>query len=122
MKRAHLQAVTWQSALASEPPDLNAVHDGWSMNTGSNILEPVGLPPNVSPAPVDILKMIKCGCASSHPCSSARCSCSSACLSCSDFSACRGNDDCKNVNTMNASNTEDNQQDLNEDDHLGQRY
>ena len=31
------------------------------MNTGSNILEPVGLPPNVSPAPVDILNVVKCG-------------------------------------------------------------
>ena len=118
VKRAHLQAATWRSALASEPPALNAVHYGWSMKTGSNILEPVGLPPDVSPAPVDVLKMIKCGCASSHPCSSARCSCSSARLSCSEFCACRGNEDCRNVDTMNASNAEDDQQDLNEDDHL----
>ena len=74
-------------------PDFLAVHYGWFMNTGLNILEPEGLPPDVSPAPVDILKMIKCGCASSHPCSSPRCGCSSVCLSCSEFCSCQSNDD-----------------------------
>ena len=41
------------------------------------MLSPVALPPDVSPAPVEVLRLIKCGCSSSQPCLTLRCSCNS---------------------------------------------
>ena len=102
VSRAHLQAAIWRCALDADPPDLNPVHYGWSMNADTKKLEPIALPADVSPAPVSVLKMIKCGCSSSQPCSSARCSCSTARISCSVFCTCHGDNDCKNAHTITA--------------------
>ena len=70
------------------------------MNADTKKLELIGIPINVSPAPESILKMIKCGCSSSKPCSTARCSCYAARLSCSVFCSCHGDSDCKNPETI----------------------
>lgn len=62
---AHLQAAIWRSAL---DPDLLAVYPldyGWSLSGRVNMLSPVVLPPDVSPAPVKVLRLSKCGCFSS---------------------------------------------------------
>ena len=85
----------WRSAFACDPPDLNAEHFGWYLNVETNILEPVILPANVLLTPLNVLKIIKCGCSSSLPCSTSRCNCSSAHLSCSIFCPCHANEDCK---------------------------
>ena len=73
------------SSLEADPPVLNPAHYGWSISTHTSKLEPVALPANVLPVPESVLKMIKCGCSSSQPCATARCSCSTAHISCSIF-------------------------------------
>ena len=60
---------------------------------------PLALPPDVSSAPLDVLKMIQCGCSSDRPCATTRCSCSAAKLSCSMFCGCRGMTECQNEQT-----------------------
>ena len=98
--RAHLQAAIFKFALHPDPPDLNPLDYGYYMNADTKKLELIGIPINVSPAPESILKMIKCGCSSSKPCSTARCSCYAARLSCSVFCSCHGDSDCKNPETV----------------------
>ena len=100
--RAHLQTAIWRHALDADPPALNPLHYGWSLIDGMNMLSPVALPPDVSPAPVEVLRLIKCGCSSSQPCLTLRCSCNPAQLSCSVFCACRGSDECRNQRTITA--------------------
>ena len=63
--RVHLQTAVWKAALDADPPSINSVHYGWSSDT----LLPIALPPDVSPAPDEVLKLIRCGCSSSRPCS-----------------------------------------------------
>ena len=99
VKRAHLQVAIWKAAMDADPPSLDPVQYGWSLDAASGILVPVSLPPDVSPAPDDVLKLIKCGCASSTPCSTSRCSCSAAQLSCSMFCSCHATNDCRNGHT-----------------------
>ena len=94
VRRAHLQAAIWRSALEADPPVLNPAYYGWSISTHTSKLEPVALPANVLPE--SVLKMIKCGCSSSQPCATARCSCSTAHISCSIFCACSGDKECRN--------------------------
>ena len=71
--RAHLQVAVWRSALC-DPPDLKPERYGWHMNETSKNLEPVLLPENVPLVPEPVKHIIKCGCASKNPCSTARCS------------------------------------------------
>ena len=98
--RAHFQAAVWRSSLDPDPPVLDPLHYGWSCSDGDNMVSPVALPPDVSPAPVEVLKLIKCGCSSSQPCLTSRCSCNSAQLSCSIFCACAGSAECRNQRTI----------------------
>ena len=42
--RAHLQAAIWKCALDADPPDLDPVKYGWSINADTNKLEPIALP------------------------------------------------------------------------------
>ena len=81
----------WRASLESNPPDLDPVLYGWSRDQTSNMLVfPEPLPRDVSPAPFDVPKMIRRGCSSTRPCSTMRCSCSAARLSCSVFCGCQG--------------------------------
>ena len=81
VKRAHLQAATQY---------------GWSLDERAQVLDPVPLPPDVSPAALDVLHMIKCGCSAGKPCSSTRCGCYAAHMPCSIFCKCRGELNCYN--------------------------
>ena len=60
---------------------------------------PVPLPPNVSSASLDVLKLIKRGCSSDNPYGTTKCSCSAAQLAWSMVCACYDNDNCKNDRT-----------------------
>ena len=96
--RPHLQAMIWRSALTSTPPAAaDPSRHGWVQR--NNSLFPVMLPEDVSPVPLDVLQMVKCGCASTYPCSSGRCSCVTAQMSCSMFCACHAGPDCNNKHT-----------------------
>ena len=72
MHRAHYQAMLRMTALDAEPPALQAAHYGWSLDVESRLLLPITIPAYISPLPVGILKMVRCGCSSEQPCSSAR--------------------------------------------------
>ena len=71
---AHFQTMIWKASLSSKLPGADPVHYGWTKKE-DNSLFPVMLLDDVSPAPVEVLQMIKCGCAAAHSCSTARCSC-----------------------------------------------
>ena len=65
-------------------------------------------PPDVSLAPLDVLQLIKRGCASGNPCSTARCGCYAAHLSCSMFCSCNhGEHHCCNKSNTTGDEKED---------------
>jgi len=47
-------------------------------------------------APVNVLELIKCGCASDEPCQNAHCGCEAAHLPCTFFCACQSETNCQN--------------------------
>jgi hypothetical protein len=57
------------------------------------------LPKDVPPVPFEVLQIIKCGCSAAHPCSTGKCSCVTAQMSCSMFCKCYAGPECNNVNT-----------------------
>ena len=52
--RAHLQTAVWKAALDVNPPSVNPVHYGWSLESSDTLLS-VALPPDVLPAPDEVL-------------------------------------------------------------------
>ena len=93
VKRAHIQACIWKHALDADPPpstqDLNPCDYGWRKDEASNTVLAITVASNVALAPLNVLKMIKCGCTSDIPCSTLRCSCYQARLPCTIFCACQ---------------------------------
>ena len=86
--RAKHQVIIWKSATQSDPPDLDPIQYGWQEGEDGATLYPITFPPDVSPAPVTILQLIKCGWSTSRPCSTGRCGCVAAQMSCSMFCCC----------------------------------
>ena len=106
--RAHHQTAVWRSALDSDPIDLSPTDYGWTLDQVSQCFEPIPLPPDVSHAPLDVLQLIRCGCSSNKPCSTARCGCYSARLPCSMFCACEGNtSQCYNIQRVECADDAD---------------
>ena len=97
--RAHHQTIVWQSATQSDPPILDPVQYGWHAGEDGTTLHPITLPAGVSAAPLTILHLIKCGCSTSRPCSTGRCGCVAAQMSCSMFCCCNAGSDCFNEHT-----------------------
>ena len=91
VRRAHLQAAIWRSALSSHPPSADVTHCGWSKDEAFKTLTPVPVATlsDVALAPPHILEMIRCGCASDVPCRSVQCGCEAAHLPCTFFCSCR---------------------------------
>lgn len=105
--RAHLQTMIWKSALCSAPPPAaDPTIYGWTKKEDGQ-LTPVTLPNHVCPAPANVLQMIKCGCSSSTPCSTARCSCMAAQISCTMFCSCHAEAICNNSHTRAAISSEE---------------
>jgi len=94
--RAHFQAAVWRAALEADSPAIQHTH-GWTTDQTSNTL-----PPNVTSAPDDVLTMIRRGCRSITPCTTGKCSCSAARLSCSVFCGCHGAENCSNEQTKSS--------------------
>ena len=91
----YLRYMIWKNKIANHKPTLKLpfadghsmlllihlisnMHYRWSMNADTNKQEPVALPDDVSHAPESVLGMVKCGCLSSQPRSTACCNCFSA--------------------------------------------
>ena len=104
VQRAHLQAAIWRSTLEADPPIVQHIY-GWTKEDTSNKLVPLPLPPDVTSAPDEVLKMIRCSCRSVQPCATTRCSCSAARLSCSVFCGCHGAENCCNAQTKSSALT-----------------
>ena len=90
--RAHYQLAVWKAALEENPPSLNPCELWWQEQEGSNRIFPTIVPADISLAPPDLVKIVRCGCSSTTPCQSKRCGCRSHGLLCTMFCACRGED------------------------------
>lgn len=88
VKRAHHQALVWSSLREPNPPELDSTEYGWVKNDQNATLQPVTLPDEVELAPEMVLRLLKCGCHSTTPCSSRACSCNTANMKCTLFCAC----------------------------------
>ena len=71
LKRAHIQACVWKSALEPEPPSLDVTQYGWIKDSRSKTLAPVTVADDKPPTPACVLKLISCGCSSQQPCRTA---------------------------------------------------
>ena len=76
--RAHIQTAISKSALESESSALDPAEYGWERDERVRCMFLLTLPPNVSVAPSEVLEMIKCGCTTDTPCSTAMCECHKA--------------------------------------------
>ena len=96
-KRAHLQLAVWYHALDSEPPHLDPKNHGWTRKEDSTSLCPSVIPQGTHLAPDELVRLIKCSCASTKKaCKSGKCSCVSTGLSCTLFCSCKGGVLCHN--------------------------
>ena len=102
--RAHHQTAIWKSSLAPDPSQMcNTAGDTDDNSTLSLVMLPV----DVSPVPVDVLQIIKCGCSTEHPCSSGRCGCVVAQMSCSMFCRCHATPECNNCHTRTTTSVDE---------------
>ena len=62
VRRAHHKTAIWKGSLSPDPPQIDPVQYGWSRGEDNSTLSHIMLPANVSPIPVDVVQMIKCGC------------------------------------------------------------
>ena len=92
---AHYWTMIWKFTLEMASPAADPINYGWPEEEGR--LLPVMLQQNVALVPDEALQMIRCGCVSTHPCSTAKCKCIMAQMSCSFFCKCHsGPDYCYN--------------------------
>ena len=68
-----LPMATWYLTMNPHPPNLDPTFYGWVRDEINKILYPVGIPEGISPAPPEVLSLIKCNCSTNKPCSSKRC-------------------------------------------------
>ena len=94
--RAPYQLAVWRDALHQSPPSLIAADHGWSGVEGHANITPTIVPIGTPLTPMELLKIIKCGCDSNMPCSSSRCGCKSHDIMCTMFCMYRGGDGCSN--------------------------
>ena len=97
VKRAHHQALIWQSLQVHNPPELDSTEYGWVKDDQNKSLQPVILPDEVKLAPEMIRRLNRCGCHSSAPCSSRACSCNSANMKCTIFCVCYNQGCCNQI-------------------------
>ena len=125
IKRAHYQASIWTN-LSLDIVPLDVEQFGWVKDSTNKTVDPVFLDSTTPIAPDSLLKVTFCGCCSQIPCSSLRCSCKQANVTCGELCKCKGeccngsapqevhNDDLAvvdEVTTMEDSGDEDNDED-----------
>ena len=79
-----------RSVADTHPPNLDPTFCGWVRDETNKILCPVGITEGISPAPAEVLNLIKCKCSSNKRCSSKRYTCVSSRLTYSTMCQCRG--------------------------------
>ena len=80
--------ITVVTEEAQNPPELDSTEYGWVKDDQNKSLQPVTLPDEVELVPEMVLRLIKCGCHSTTPCSLRACNCNSANIKCTIFCAC----------------------------------
>ena len=60
LKHHHFQRAIWKASFDGDPLVLNPVHYRWSSDVASDML--LLVPPDIPPAAVEILQMVRCGC------------------------------------------------------------
>ena len=113
VRRSHYQTAVWKAALSTDPPKLDPLEHGWSLDETNHCLHPVTIPAGVSAAPSEVLQIIKCGCSTGKPCSTGRCGCVAAQMSCSIFCSCSAQSECCNAHTQAGMSHEDDDDDDN---------
>ena len=84
VKRAHLQAAYWKASIEGTVPPVDALTHGWEH--GGSYLKPTTVSEGTLSAPVAVLEMMRCGCASG--CKGGHCKCST--IGCTVFCAYKG--------------------------------
>ena len=107
VSRAHFQVSVWKAALEKDPPELVPTNFGWEQDESSRSLLPVTISECVALAPMDVLKVIRCGCATDQPCATARCICGTVQMACTIFCGYHGMEECCNIWTTKFSATEE---------------
>ena len=105
-RRAHFQVSVWKAAIEKDPPERAPTNFGWEKDEASRSLLPVTISEGVVLAPMDVLKLIRCGCATDQPCATANCMCGTAQMSYTIFCGCHGMEECCNRWTKRVSATE----------------
>ena len=101
IKSCHYQCAIWYSTMDPHPPDQNPCDFGWLKNEG------------IDAAPVELLKTIRCSCASEKPCSTRRYGCVSSRIACSLVCACGGDIElCGNEETKAVQNDSEDEEDV----------
>ena len=67
MKRAHFQVSVWRAVLEKYHSELVPIWYGWEKDEASKSLLPVTVLGGAVLALLDVIKMIRCGCASDQP-------------------------------------------------------
>ena len=110
VRRAHFQ-VSMENSIRKDPPELAPTNFGWEKDEASRSLLPVTISEDVALALYstfeDVLKVIRCGCATDQPCATARCMCATAQMSCTIFCGCHGVEECCKIWTKKFSATEE---------------
>jgi hypothetical protein len=107
IRRAHVQANVWSQDLVVDPVILDPVQLGWQMQDGR--LLPVLI--KEAPAPVAVMQLVRCNCASKSNTCSRRCSCKQHNLVCTELCKCAGDEDqCHNTQPIS------DEQDVEEDE------
>ncbi len=110
VKQRHIcKLEIWKSGLDLIPPNLATTDYGWAKDKYSKSLTAVTLPSDASLAPATVMQMIKCGCSSEQPCTTARCGCYTAQLACTVFCNCNIMGNCHNRWTKYVAELSDNE-------------
>ena len=66
--RTHLQVAVWMNALQPDPPAIEPIASGWSLEEGSKTSISTTLPSDTPLAPDALPKLVRCSCSSETPC------------------------------------------------------
>ena len=75
VKRVHFKVSVSKAVLENDHPVLVPIWYGWNKDETSESLLPVTLPESAAHAPLNVITVIRFGCATDQPCSNDSCMC-----------------------------------------------
>lgn len=88
-------------------PDLVPTDFNWEKDEATKSLLPITWAEGVALPPLDVIKLIRCGCGTDQPCTNASCMCGTAQMSCTIFCGGHGMEEYCNRWTKKDSTTEE---------------